>query len=486
MRGSPGIVITVSGLEDGVSAEKFFENRGISKRTLKAFGVTHGIKTFSDGEKRDCVIFNYGDNRYKARSIVGREWTQSPGGVQNFYNLENVLGGSLDAVFITEGEIDALSLCEAGLPYDSILSVKGGAPSQESEEPHRNTGYQHVLDALKRGLHTVERFVLLTDNDAPGRALRADLAKLLGPAKCWYVDWPEGIKDANELLCAKGSLSSYVHAEQKIWPVEGLFALDSLPEPTAFVRWEPGFGWGDKLAFSPGTVSVVSGQPNHGKSHLMAQIWFQIAQRYSINVGIAGFETRAKPHLRRYFRSFYTNKLEKDISSDEVALADQFINNHYTFVVHPQLRPSLDWCLDTFEVAVVRHNARVVQIDPWNKLESDRGELSETDYVGVCLDKLADFARDLSCHVQIVAHPSKRGHYESRKAPPELEDIHGSKNWDNRPDLGLVIWRPAMYDEGQRQTDCELYVRKSRYEELGYPCKMDLFYDLKCGNFIAR
>jgi hypothetical protein len=59
-------------------------------------------------------------------------------------------------------------------------------------------------------------------------------------------------------------------------------------------------------------------------------------------------------------------------------------------------------------VAVVWHGAKIIQIDPWNRLEAARErDESETEYIGRCLRTLHVFAHDMNCHVQVLAHPAK-------------------------------------------------------------------------------
>jgi twinkle protein len=137
------------------------------------------------------------------------------------------------------------------------------------------------------------------------------------------------------------------------------------------------------------------------------------------------------------------------------------------------------------EVAVIRHGARIVQIDPWNRLEGarDRNE-TETDYIGRCLRACHAFAHDMNCHVQIVAHPAKM-EGNRRGDPPSLEDISGSKHWDNMVDQGFVVHRPQVFDGLNRKTEAVLYHRKARFEELGYPCKLTLDYSLAKGRYIS-
>jgi twinkle protein len=72
-----------------------------------------------------------------------------------------------------------------------------------------------------------------------------------------------------------------------------------------------------------------------------------------------------------------------------------------------------------------------------------------------------------------------------RGEPPSLEDISGSKNWENMVDQGFVVHRPEIFDGGQRKTDAALYHRKARFEELGYPCKLNLDYHLAKGRYVS-
>ena len=173
------------------------------------------------------------------------------------------------------------------------------------------------------------------------------------------------------------------------------------------------------------------------------------------------------------------------MSPDELKTADEWINAHYLWISHSEQRPTLEWLLDMGETAVIRHGAKVLQIDPWNRLESTRPPReSETDYIGRCLAELYVFARDFDCHVQVLAHPAKMDSTR-RNTAPYLEDISGSKNWDNRCDQGFTIHRPKIFDDGQRKTEAVLCHRKARFEELGYPCKLSLDFDLTRDRYVS-
>ncbi|MBM1169914.1 DnaB-like helicase C-terminal domain-containing protein [Microvirga arabica] len=463
--------------------------RKISRTTLERLGVGSGTVFFPDLHREsEALLFPYraaGEVlNWKAAAFPVKAFTSKKGGKLQFWNIERAIGSG--TVFITEGEMDAASLVEAGIPVEQVISVPNGARSRTSDASAELRGYGYVEEALRNGLNRTKRFIFCGDNDDPGRALRADLVRLFGAARFHYVDWPEGCKDANEVLRTYGpsALHDLVTQGARPWPVEGLYRLEDLPEPPPLTLWHPGFSeWESKVHLAPRTLSVVTGHPGHGKTTLFMQIWYQICKQYGLAAAIASFETRAKPHHRRTLRQLHAGKFESAMTEKEIRAADAWINDRFFWVLHPEQRPSLEWFLEMAEVAVIRHGARIIQVDPWNRLEAARGPgESETEHIGRSLRTLHAFAHDLNCHVQVLAHPSKMDATRKGKAP-ELEDISGSKNWDNMVDQGFVVHRPKFVDENGRNTEAEFYQRKSRFEELGYPCKLKMSFDLKTGRY---
>jgi twinkle protein len=462
--------------------------RSLSEATLARLPVGSGTVFFPDkGQKLPSVFFQYREG-WKARAYPEKAFVAGGGFKLCFWNLDAVLQGDMARVFIVEGELDACALVEAGVPPQYVLSVPNGAKERPADDPKEQRGYNYVQEALRAGLSRAKKFIWCGDADSPGHALRADMVRLLGAARFHFVDWPDGIKDANDMLrkdSAQDLLDLITNGAQP-WPIEGLYRLSELPDPPQLVLWNPGFAeWESKVRLAPRTLSVVTGHPGHGKTAMWAQIWFQVVKQYSVPACIASFETRPKPHYRRILRTLLTGKLEKDMEFGEHKKADQWIDDRYLFVVHPEQNPSLEWFLDKAEVAVVRHGARIVQADPWNRMEASRArDETETEYIGRCLRNLHAFAHDMNVHVQILAHPAKMGG-DRKNHPPLLEDISGSKNWDNMVDQGFVVHRPKMFDETGRKTEADFYHRKARFDELGYPCLLKMNYKLSEGRYVS-
>ena len=465
--------------------------RKINPATLRAMSVGGEIISFGDAHKLS-IIFNYLDTagqivNWKARSLNDKVFRQLAGGTQQFYNQAAVMAGPLDEVYIVEGEMDALALVEAGVPPHSVLSVVGGAPANVTDDPSESKRYGYIYDAMKSGLSQCQRFILVTDNDSPGRNLRADLAYLLGMAYCHWVDWPEGIKDANDALQQWGAddLALYLREAVQEYPVDGIYRLSEIPEPPALTLWQGWPEWEGKLKLSPGHLSIMSGWPGHGKSHLSQQLWAQIVRRYDIRVALMSMETREKPFVRRNLRSAYWSKLELEMTDEEKREADEWIEDHFLFLHHPKNAPTFEWIADIINLAYVRHGISAASIDPWNMLvpSFNKNQQTETSWIGECLDKCTYLAKSCNLHLQILAHPAKPIGAGVRE-PITYSSIAGSQHWANKADQVLSIHRDQFVDDaGHRDTNARLIVHKSRYEELGYPCEIGMQLSISQGIF---
>lgn len=456
--------------------------RAISRETLERLSVVSATVFFPDANRQlDAIAFRY-EKGFKARSLVDKYFVAGEDTKTGFWGMRDVLGGPLDTVYIVEGEMDRCAAVEAGIDPACVLAAPGASGRKDTE-------LKYVKDALAQGLSKVKKFILCTDQDDTGKLLRMQLAHILGPGRCQYITWidSDAIKDVNDYLRSEGraAVRNTLETGRMDWPIDGLFRMHEYPEPPSFKRWHPGVEeWGDRIYLAAGTMSVVTGQPGHGKTQLWAQLWFNIIKNYDLVGCLATFETKPRPQFQRILRQLHGRIKLSEMSLAEIKAADGWINDHYLWLVHPEQRPNLQWVLDQAEAAVTRHKAKIIQIDPWNRLETQRepGE-NETDYILRCLRNLYQFAVDMQVHVQILAHPSKRD-YNGRNTMPVLEDIAGSKHWENLPDQGFSVWRPRLFDDnGVRQTYAELHHLKARFEDLGYPSKFGLDYSFEHARF---
>lgn len=461
------------------------DERRISPEISDRLPVASGTVFFPElDRKSEAVFFKY-RNGWKARAVPDKAFVAMKGFKPTFWNLDPVLevlkGGPAD-VYITEGELDAVALVECGIPEHQVISVPSGTKVNDPSTP-----MAYVLEALEEGLGAASRFIWCGDNDAVGLALREQMANQLGIAKFWFVEWLNERKDANEALIKDGHhavMDALLAA--KAWPTMGLYRMSELPEPPPMTLWTPTLEClKNVVKVAPKMLSVVTGQPGYGKSVFFGQFWYEIIDQYDLIGCFASFETMPKPHIRRQLRTLINGIPEYQQTEGEKYKADRWIDERYLFLNHPEQRPTLDWFLDQAEISVVRYGARIVQLDPWNRLEGSRERSeSETEYIARCLRALHNFAKDMNVHVQIIAHPAKMGS-DRRGNPPDLEDISGSKNWQNMVDQGFVIHRPKLFDAvGKQITKAKIMVKKARFEELGYPTSINIDYDVTSKRYV--
>ena len=142
---------------------EYLKDRGISNKTIKHFGVFQADKYFqSIGSEKAAVGFPYMNNgemyAVKYRCVSDKAITQEGvGGAQTFFNIDNI-DKDAEEICIVEGEIDALSVYEAG--YKNVLSVPNGAPQKVSNntvDPSEDRKFQYLRMPMMSLSNTEER-----------------------------------------------------------------------------------------------------------------------------------------------------------------------------------------------------------------------------------------------------------------------------------------------------------------------------------------
>jgi twinkle protein len=129
--------------------------RKISRATLERLGVGSATVFFPElSRQSEGIVFPYlaggSEVNWKAAAFPQKAFTSRKGGKLQFWNLDRALGSS--RVFITEGEWDACSLVEAGIPPEQVISVPNGARQRSEDDATELRGYGYAEEALKAGL----------------------------------------------------------------------------------------------------------------------------------------------------------------------------------------------------------------------------------------------------------------------------------------------------------------------------------------------
>ncbi|RVX15731.1 Twinkle-like protein, chloroplastic/mitochondrial [Vitis vinifera] len=234
--------------------------------------------------RRFIIAFTYRRNGVfvscKYRDVNKNFW-QEEDTEKIFYGVDDIKAAS--DIIIVEGEIDKLSMEEAG--FYNCVSVPDGAPASVStkvfKSDEEDTKYQYLWNC-KEYLEKASRIILATDGDSPGLALAEELARRLGRERCWRVKWPkknevDHFKDANEVLMYLGpDVLKEVIENAELYPIQGLFNFSHyFDEIDAYYHQALGFELGVATGWRglnglynvvPGELTIVTGVPNSGKS----------------------------------------------------------------------------------------------------------------------------------------------------------------------------------------------------------------------------
>lgn len=466
-----------------------FERRGISGETAARYGVftaRHKADQVIPDSSGNIVVFPFIENGIAVNEKFrgpGKKFWQRGGGRRTFWNADalddpGLIAGHMPLV-ITEGEIDALTAIDCGFPL--TVSVPDGAPGvPEGTEPSdlapidpgsESSGKFEFLWNNRDKLKKIRRFILAVDNDAPGKRLAAELARRLSAARCWFVEYPPGCKDLNDVLMQAGpeAVASVLNAA-KPYPVRGLYRLSDYPEVEPIAAVSTGWWTVDKnLKLFPGEFMVVTGIPSHGKSTWVLNLLCNIAAAHGWKSAVFSPEMPTVPHLRDKLR-----RIKGGARPD----VDAFIDEYFRFIdADPTGRQDedfdLDWILDKATDAVLRDGIRLLLIDPWNEVEhARRRDETVTDYIGRSIRAMKRFARLYEVAVVVIAHPTKDVGRDGKSRPPTLYDIEGSAHWFNKCDHGIVIDRPNSYTD-----EAVIRVAKVRFDETGERGEIRMNYE---------
>ena len=458
-----------------VALRDAFAARGISEAVLQRNRIALGDAYIPQCEAEvACIQFPF----YKGGQVVNIKYRAlQEKAFRQVAHAEKILYGvddlTEDWAVIVEGEIDKLSLEVAGIR--NAVSVPDGAPPAGSKPSDAKF---ECLQTCEAELVKLNKIILGIYNDPPGKTLQEELARRLGPERCWRVSWPHGCKDANDVLLKYGpeDLRRCIE-DAKPYPIEGVLEIvDIIDDVMAlYEKGLPGgvsTGWktvDQCYTVKPGEMTIVTGIPSHGKSEWLDALIVNLADRHDWVMAVFSPENYPPERhiaklVEKYVRLPFRCGPRERMNPSQLLTGLQWAHDHFT-IIAPEDAITIDSLLQKAKSLVTRRGIRGFVLDPWNELDHRRpASLTETEYVSECLGKIRRFARVHAVHVWVVAHPMKLRRRDDDTYPiPTPYDISGSAHWRNKADNCLTVWR----DEQEVDSPVMLYVQKIRFREVG-------------------
>lgn len=456
------------------------EARKITPKAIRAYRL--GEARIQKGE-RDCVVFPSFDAegnlvRLKYRDIHDKTYmfiapkkdaaaNYEHGAPMVLFGLQAV-GPEYGMIAITEGELDALSMFDAGCPAVSLpigaqVVVTPGGKVAVKESAH---------DAWLESCHDwLERFcsiLIATDMDVPGRAAIQVLVPRLGRERCLILDFPFGTKDANDCAQAGIDIMPAIERARECDPEE-------LKRPSDFAReiWEEFYPSGDRpggdpapwvmpFRFRDGEVTIWQGFSGSGKSVCLGFTMLYLAAKYGRKSCIASLEMPAKKTFKNIMRQGIGQA--KPANEDEFRTALSWMDQFF-FVYDRVGEANSDGVIEIFTYAAKKYGVRHFILDSLMKL-SDVG-YDDYNSQRKLINALGVFADEYNAHVHLVCHSRKPDQrHPENKCYPDKHSVSGHGDITNGVDNVVCVWRNRDKEENIRIAELKEKIDPSSAQQI--------------------
>ena len=435
-------------------AEKWFAMRHISMETVNAFHVFCDDKAnivlpfYRDGE---LVYVKYRNpKRQKNDKTIPKEWSER-NTEPILFNMDGCVADK--PLIITEGELDAMALYEAGC--HNVVSVPCGCNNME------------WITLCWDWLEQFNQIILFGDNDEPGQAMINTLLRRLGEERCLTPkEYPEAIyegvdlgklcKDANEILLMYGPefLKAMVE-ECKPTPVKGVLNLAEVQyiDPATLPRILTKIPELDTCigGLGEGSVTVFTGKRGEGKSTLNGQLMLNaIEQGYKVcaySGELSASKFKEWILLQATEARFVDTKIDERtgkvypmVSSEIQKRINEYIDGKFWLYDNTQIdtAKTQESIMAVFTNCARQFGCKLFVVD--NLMVALNAPDQENQAQAKFAAELKNFAVKYKVAVILVAHPRKT------KAGEQLtnDDVSGSSAITNLADNVIAVEKPNL------------------------------------------
>lgn len=467
---------------------EFFKNRGISKETLFDTNVRGCTKWMPQTQaETDVLAFQFIKKNMRVNTkyrTLDKNMSQDKDGEKCFYNFE-VLEKTPERIYITEGEIDTLTLIECN--YVNSISVPDGAPNPTVN--NLDNKFSYFTDEAMKLFDQIQEIVLVTDNDENGRFLESELKRRIGIDKCLFIQYPEGCKDINDVLIKEGPEAvEDVLDSAKHYPVDGLNTFQDYENEiidmyngVAQEYWSTGWPEMDRhLKVKGGQLNIVTGTPGSGKSEWVDDLMINTVKEYGAKWAVFSPENYPVKVYYRKLAEKFENKNFSEFTEATVKNSISELSQYVTLIVdNDKDDVTMKYLFDRIRTLVFRKGIKGVIIDPWNEIQHEMGA-REDQYLSKVLRQIKRFIRKYDLSFWLVAHPKnpqrdKNGNYNKTTA----YDIAGGYTWNAKADNIFSVWR----DRHNNKKPVEVDILKIKYKTDGELGTCRFFYQYATGKF---
>ncbi len=485
----PQNIVNYTKLSDKLQV--YLKTRGISQKTIIENKLTEETYYQPAIQKNvSNLVFNYfeGDTliNKKYRS-GGKQFTQSKDARRIFYGINDIIGQK--EVYIVEGEIDKLSLWEAGIK--NCISLPNGANDHDDV-------WTNCADYLA----DVEKFYICTDMDQKGNEVSEKIAQRLGRWRCERVSFKH--KDANEDLQESVLTLEESLKNSKGYPVSGTFKVEDL-EDDIYRLYDNGLPetiypksiWFEGLesifSVMRGHLVTGTGIPSHGKSNFTDWYVLNLLQDYDMKASWFSPEHHPMELHQTNLIQKYTGKpffssmdgIER-VTRKDIAKYKKWANEKiYLTAPEQNESPTWNWLFEKFKEQMYNFGIDIFVIDAFNKVLFDK-EGENRNLINEVLTRLTSFAQQNNVIIFLIAHPTKmRKNDDGVYDIPNLYNVSGSADFRNQTHDGFCIYR--IFEDAQNAAETKFVNLKTKFSFQGEIGQMKSFnYHIPSGRYYTN
>jgi twinkle protein len=358
---------------------------------------------------------------------------------------------------------------------------------------HDFFGIDAFINNAQEILDRAPYVILATDQDTSGQALAEELARRIGKDKCKLAKFNK--KDLNEVLLdddptlddVPSTVIKRIIDSAEPYPVAGLCTAAQFSDRLNTL-YAKGTGKGVSTGYdsvdniytvAPSQLTVVTGYPSSGKSNFVDQLMVNIGRNNGWKFAVCSFENQPEVHISRLMEIYSKKRFfdgKERMTEAERDSAFKWVNEHFVFIETNGDEPSsLDSILSRAATAVKSFGAKGLVIDPYNYIDMNKTNATETEAISSMLSRVVKFCKTHDVHTWFVAHPSKINRSGVDQPRPDGMAISGSMAWWAKTDCGITV---------HRGDGCvEIAVWKCRYRWVGQQGETSLLYNKVSGTY---
>ena len=430
---------------------EWLTGRGLKSHTLEAFKIGEQVR---DGKTyavfpylRDGELINA-----KYRNPDDKRDMRQEGGAEPCLFGWHLIDPRARSIAFTEGELDAMTLHQVGIP---ALSVNAGAGN-----------HQWIERDWEKLEHFSEIFLCFDDDEA-GRKGAAEVAARLGLERCKIVKF--GAKDANEWLMSGADGEEFHHALSIARPhdpselssmADFMAGVKALFYPAHEAARHPVLTLAGKecpwFEFRPGEYTCWTGINGHGKSLMLSQVELCLMQQGERVMVFSGELTPERQGKRLVKQA---TGLDRPTPAYIDAVGEWVRDRMWVFNVVGNAK--LDRLLEVFGYGAKRYGITQFVIDSLMMTDVPEDGAGSLSAQKDAVQKITGFAKRTGSHVHLVAHPRKAK--DESQAPGKL-DVGGSGRITDAADNVFSVWsaRKEESDPENDKPDALLELHKQR------------------------